>query len=264
MGTYIIASPQNESELYHHGILGMHWGIRRYQPYPDGYNGDGKFLGKLRERHAQRKAMRQEKRHQKALKGSTSAEKLMKNKKYLTEEEFEKKANQFILEKQLKDCYETKEVSIGKKAVDKVMTDVTAGAIKLGLIAGAGYLVSKTPMGQEILKNAKGVFATAKKIFSATKEHNGIRGAVANTDAAKAYVNTVNSVMDTAKETRKAAAESDLGRAYVKAVKKVAGTKPVKGVIRDMSAIRKRAATSDAAKKYVGTIKKFTKRKVSR
>ena len=34
-------------ELYHHGIMGMRWGIRRYQPYPKGHSGDGKFIGKI-------------------------------------------------------------------------------------------------------------------------------------------------------------------------------------------------------------------------
>ena len=33
-------------ELYHFGIKGMHWGIRRFQPYPKGYSGKGEFTGK--------------------------------------------------------------------------------------------------------------------------------------------------------------------------------------------------------------------------
>ena len=80
-------------ELKHYGILGMRWGIRRYQPYPKGKGHKGKFVGKkpseykvsgIRGRMAQRKNIKVDKSFKKWEEGS---------KKRATAIEVGKKAN---------------------------------------------------------------------------------------------------------------------------------------------------------------------------
>lgn len=47
MGCYV--SPPDPNTFYHHGIIGMKWGIRRYQPYPSGQRvKGGKEIGEAK------------------------------------------------------------------------------------------------------------------------------------------------------------------------------------------------------------------------
>lgn len=88
-------NPTNRCEevLAHHGILGMKWGVRRYQPYPDDYTGDGKFVGKKSAR-AERRQARHIAKTNTRIKNAVDTGNKKKLKKYkddMSPDEYEKK-----------------------------------------------------------------------------------------------------------------------------------------------------------------------------
>lgn len=82
-----------EEVLAHHGILNMKWGIRRYQPYPKGYKGEGKFVGKLSTWGERRQARHKAKTNTRIKNAVETGDKkkLKKYKDEMTPEEYEKK-----------------------------------------------------------------------------------------------------------------------------------------------------------------------------
>lgn len=57
MNEYCRSHLQEDEALAHHGIIGMHWGVRRFQTYDAGYQADhiGKFVGHLTKTSVDRK-----------------------------------------------------------------------------------------------------------------------------------------------------------------------------------------------------------------
>ena len=47
----ILRTSEDEDCIEHHGIKGMRWGIRRFQPYGKGYSGEGKFIGSIKQKY---------------------------------------------------------------------------------------------------------------------------------------------------------------------------------------------------------------------
>ncbi len=116
----------NSNELMHHGILGMHWGVRRYQ------NKDGSLTAAGRKRINQLDSEYQRLTGKKLSKSSADVKKTESKPKSksiseMTNEEIQEKINRITLEQNLKSLT-PKKISAGKRFTETVMNDVITPA----------------------------------------------------------------------------------------------------------------------------------------
>lgn len=118
----------NSNELTHHGILGMHWGVRRYQNKDGSLTAAGrKRVDKLDSEYQRLTGKKLTKKKSSADVKKTEPKPKSKSISEMTNEEIQEKINRITLEQNLKSLT-PKKISAGKRFTETVMNDVITPA----------------------------------------------------------------------------------------------------------------------------------------
>lgn len=182
------------TEFAHYGIPGMHWYIRRYQPYPKGYKGQGKEVGKAkRTAQAERKSKSPEqsdkttkeeklaKKKQEILK-SNSPTKVYKNRKLFTAEELNQAWRRFEVEAKIRQEAEkrTGQHLTPKEKKSAVETTLQLGSKVIGtyssIVNDSVKMFNATQKGKALFNEWLGTAFEVKKQIGGDKKNEKKNG----------------------------------------------------------------------------------------
>lgn len=152
-------------ELYHHGILGMRWGIRRYQ------NPDGSLTPEGQRRLDRKTTKEENKRRKKEAKEQAKKEKILKDPELLkknidkfSEEEVARAMQNFAWQDKISEIKKHRSEANWRKA-----EDVANKAVMVGNYANAAITFLNTPAGKE-LRNKLGFGTDDIGVFKTPEE----------------------------------------------------------------------------------------------
>lgn len=108
------------TEIKHHGVIGMKWGIRRYQPYPSGKS--GRYVGPRVKKNTPTHKL-SNKKNPKQQNQATPESKPKKTMKEMSDNELRNVINRLQMEKQYSQLTAVQK-SRGKKMVDEILDRV--------------------------------------------------------------------------------------------------------------------------------------------
>ena len=127
-----------ESTLYHHGILGQKWGIRRFRKNDGSLTPAGEKRYRKKSRDGKTLAQKRSERQK---------EKDVKNRGALTNEQLQAKIQRIQMEKQLKDLTES-ELHPGRKATKQALSSIGM-KVATTAVAGAALYALKSAVSKE-------------------------------------------------------------------------------------------------------------------
>lgn len=110
------------TDLKHYGVIGMKWGIRRYQPYPDGKT--GRYLGaRVKKQQPKHRVQKQKVVKTQKQQKQRPQENRKKTTKEMSDDELRKVINRLQMERQYAQLTAVQK-SRGKKLVEEVLDRV--------------------------------------------------------------------------------------------------------------------------------------------